>query len=90
MNEMVLDFEVSDTVLTRMEVYKITDVPDLFVGTTVGVTVGVKVWTGSLAAFSQVACQIVRFYGETLPNWWMWNPWWPGARPFTTAVIFVL
>ena len=65
MNEMVLDLEVSDTVLTRMEVSKITEVPDLFVGTTVGVTVGVKVWTGSLAAFSQVACQIIRFYGET-------------------------
>ena len=53
---MVLDLEVSDTVFTRVEVSKIADVSDLFDRTTVGVTVWVEVWTGSLASFSQVAC----------------------------------
>ena len=54
MNEVVLDFKMSNAVFTCVQVSKITDVSNLFVGTTVGVAVWIEVWAGSLAAFSQV------------------------------------
>ena len=64
MNEVVLDFKMSNAVFTCVQVSKITDVSNLFVGTTVGVAVWIEVWAGSLAAFSQVTWQIVIMNGK--------------------------
>ena len=54
-NKVVLDFEVGNAILACVQVSKITDVSYKFVGATMCLTVRVEVWSGSLAAFSEIA-----------------------------------